>query len=62
MGRKNSASKQKSFSIHQFVVEAIDDKHTRTELVKRLQENLKNRRVNRAWVRRSRLRSRGQRE
>ena len=30
--------------MHQLVAEAIDDKHTREEALKRLQENLKNRR------------------
>jgi len=40
----NPSGKPKSFSIHQLVAQAIDDKHTRSEALKRVQENLKNRR------------------
>jgi hypothetical protein len=40
----NPSGKPKSFSIHQLMAEAIDDKETRTEAVRRVQENLKNRR------------------
>jgi hypothetical protein len=40
----NPTGKPKTFSIHQLVAEAIDDKDTRAEAVKRVQENLKNRR------------------
>jgi hypothetical protein len=37
----NPTGRPKTFSIHQLVAEAIDDKDTRTEAVKRLQDNLK---------------------
>jgi hypothetical protein len=40
----NPSGRPKTFSIHQLVAEAIDDKETRAEAVKRVQENLKNRR------------------
>jgi len=40
----NPTGRPKTFSIHQLVAEAIDDKDTRAEAVKRVQENLKNRR------------------
>jgi hypothetical protein len=40
----NPTGRPKTFSIHQLVAEAIDDKETRAEAVKRVQENLKNRR------------------
>jgi Family of unknown function (DUF5681) len=39
-----SGKPKESFSIHQLMAEAIDDKETRTEAVRRVQENLKNRR------------------
>jgi hypothetical protein len=41
----NPSDKPKSFSIHQLVAEAIDDNDTRAEAVRRVQENLKNRRT-----------------
>jgi len=37
----NPTGRPKTFSIHRLVAEAIDDKDTRTEAVKRLQDNLK---------------------
>ena len=41
----NPTGKPKSFSVHQLVAEAIDDNDTRAEAVRRVQENLKNRRT-----------------
>jgi hypothetical protein len=40
----NPSGKPKSFSIHQLMADAIDDQDTRAEAVRRVQENLKNRR------------------
>ena len=40
----NPTGKPKSFSIHRLMADAIDDQDTRAEAVRRLQENLKNRR------------------
>jgi hypothetical protein len=39
----NPSGRPKSFSIHQLMADAIEDNDTRTEAVRRLQENLKNR-------------------
>jgi uncharacterized protein DUF5681 len=41
----NPTGKPKSFSVHQLVAEAIDDNDVRAEAVRRVQENLKNRRT-----------------
>jgi len=40
----NPSGKPKRFSIHQLIADAVDDKQTRDEVVRRLQENLRNRR------------------
>jgi hypothetical protein len=39
----NPSGKPKSFSIHQLMADAIDDNDTRAQAIRRLQENLKNR-------------------